>query len=113
MMTKTLFVDSRTKVKVDHANFVIALPEQMTLRDARVRIDNVRTIDTFTTVSSWNKYLYFLDGSGGLTHVSLSEGAHTGSTYAAEMASKSGRSCIYVHASKSLQLGYAAATRVI
>ena len=45
--------------------------------------------------------------------VSLTEGAHTGSTFAVEVASKSGRSCTYVPASDSLQLGYAAATRVI
>ena len=110
MTTQTLFVDSRTKVKGDHANFVIALPEQMTLRDARVRIDNVRTIHTFKTVSSRYKYLYFLDGSGGLTHVSLTEGARTGSTFVVEVASKSGRSWTYVPASNSLQLGYATAT---
>ena len=41
--TKTLYVDSRTRIRGTHSDFAVSLPEQMTLRDARVRIDNIRT----------------------------------------------------------------------
>ena len=60
--TKTLYVDSRTKIRSSHSDFSVSLPEQMTLRDARVRVDNIRTTDTFATVSARNRYVYFLNG---------------------------------------------------
>ena len=69
MATKTLYVDSRTRVSGSHSDFTISLPEQLNLRDARVRVDGIRTTDTFMTVSERNKYAYFEDGSGGLTWV--------------------------------------------
>ena len=110
--TKTLYVDSRAKIRGSHSDFVVSLPEQMTLRDARVRIDNIRTTDTFTTVSSRNRYVYFLNGSG-LTATALTEGAYTGPTFATELATKSGRTCTYLAGSNSLQVAYAAATRIV
>ena len=110
--TKTLYVDSRAKIRGSHSDFVVSLPEQMTLRDARVRVDNIRTTDTFTTVSSRNRYVYFLNGSS-LSAFALADGAYTGATFATELAAKSTRSCTYVAASNSLQVAYAAATRII
>ena len=110
--TKTLYVDSRTRVRGSHSDFAVSLPEQMTLRDARVRIDNIRTTDTFTTVSSRNRYVYFLSGAS-LTAVALADGAYIGTTLAAELATKSGRSCTYLAGSNSLQLAYAPTTRII
>jgi hypothetical protein len=110
--TKTLYVDSRTRIRGTHADFAVSLPEQMTLRDARVRIDNIRTTDTFTTVSSRNRYVYFLNGSS-LTASELTHGAYTGATFAAELTTKSGRSCTYQAATNSLQMDYAAATRIV
>ena len=71
MATKTLCVDSRTKIKGHHADFSISLPEQMTLRGARLFVDAIRTTDTFPTVSSRNRYVYFLNGSGGLNAYAL------------------------------------------
>lgn len=110
--TKTLYVDSRTRIRGTHSDFAVSLPEQMTLRDSRVRVDNIRTTDTFTTVSARNRYVYFLNGAS-LTTVALAEGAYTGATFAAELATKSGRSCTYLAGSNSLQVAYAAATRIV
>ena len=110
--TKTLYVDSRARIRGTHSDFAVSLPEQMTLRDARVRIDNIRTTDTFTTVSARNRYVYFLNGAS-LTAAALTEGTYTGTTFAAELATKSGRSCTYLGSSNSLQVAYAPTTRVI
>ena len=110
--TKTLYVDSRERVRGTNSDFAVSLSEQMTLRDSRVRVDNIRTTDTFTTVSARNRYVYFLNGAS-LTAVALAEGAYTGTTFAAELATKSGRSCTYLAGSNSLQVAYAPTTRII
>ena len=110
MATKTLYIDSRTKIAGTHSDFKVSLPEELTLRGARVRVDNIRTTDTFKTVSSRNS---FLDGSGGLSSVALDEAAYTGSTFATELAAKSSRTCTYVATSNSLQLAYASSTRIV
>ena len=65
------------------------------------------------TVSSKNRYVYFLNGSGGLNAYALTPGASTGTTFAAELAAKSGRSCTYQPISNSIQLGYADGTRIV
>ena len=104
MTTTTLFIDSRTKISGTHADFRVSIPEQVTLRGARMRLDNIRTTDTITTVSSRNKYAYFLDGAGGLTSVTLIESAYIGVTFPAELASKSGRASTYLSSTNSLQV---------
>ena len=113
MATKTLYIDSRTKIAGTHSDFKVSLPEELTLRGARVRVDNIRTTDTFKTVSNRNKFAYFLDGSGGLGSVALDEAAYTGSTFATELAAKSSRACTYVATSNALQLAYASSTRIV
>ena len=113
MTTKTIFVDSRTKIKGNNANFSISLPEQMTLRDARIRVENIRLTDTFATVSDRNRYVYFLNGSGSLSAFALTPGAYTGVTFASELEFKSGRSCAYQADSNSIKLGYAEGTRIV
>ena len=113
MATKTLHIDSRTKIAGTHSDFKVSLPEELTLRGARVRVDNIRTTDTFKTISSRNKFAYFLDGSGGLSSVALDEAAYTGQTLATELAAKSSRACTYVATSNALQLAYASSTRII
>ena len=112
MATKTLYIDSRTKISGNHADFKVSLPEELTLRGARVRVDNIRTTDTFKTVSSRNKLAYFLEG-GGLSSVASDEAVYTGSTFATELAAKSSRACTYVTTSNALQLAYTAATCII
>ena len=57
--------------------------------------------------------MYFLNGTGGLSALSLAPGAYTGATFAAELAAKSGRSCTYYPGSNSIQLGYAEGTRIV
>ena len=113
MTTTTLFIDSRTKISGTHADFRVSLPEQVTLRGSRMRVDSIRTTDTITTVSARNKYAYFLDGAGGLTSVELGDAAYIGSTFATQLATKSGRSCTYLSATNSLQVAYAETTRII
>ncbi len=46
MTTKTLYVDSRTRIRGSHADFSITLQEAMTLRGARLFVDAIRTTDT-------------------------------------------------------------------
>ena len=75
MATKTLYVDSRTRIRGSHADFSVSLPEAMTLRGARLFVDAIRMTDTFPTVSSRNRYVYFLNGSGGLSAYALTPGA--------------------------------------
>ncbi len=113
MTTKTLYIDSRTKINGNHADFSISLPEQMTLRDARVCIENIRMTDTFATVSNRNKYVYFRNGSGSLSAFALTPGAYTGTTFAAELAAKSSRSWTHQPSSNSVQLGHAEGTRIV
>ena len=113
MATKTLYVDSRTRIRGSHADFSISLPEAITLRGARLYVDAIRTTDTFPTVSDRNRYVYFLNGTGGLSAYSLAPGAYTGATFAAELAAKSGRSCTYFPGSNSIRLGYAEGTRLV
>ena len=91
MTTKTLYIDSRTKINGNHEDFSISLPEQMTLWGSRVRIENIRMTDTFATVSDRSRYVYFLNGSGSLSAFALSPGAYTGVTFASELEFKSGR----------------------
>ncbi len=113
MATKTLYVDSRTRIRGSHADFSVSLPEGITLRGARLFVDAIRTTDTFPTVSDRNRYVYFLNGTGGLSVYALTPGAYTGASFAAELAARSGRSCTYSSGSNSIQLGYAAGTRVV
>ena len=84
MATKTLYVDSRTRIRGKHADFSISLPEAMTRRGARLFVDAIRTTNTFPTVSSRNRYVYFLNGSG-LSAIALAPGAYMGATFAAEL----------------------------
>ena len=85
----------------------------MSLRGARVRVENIRMTDTFATVSDRNRYVYFLNGPGSLSAFALSPGAYTGTTFAVELAVKSGRSCTHQPGSNSIQLGYAEGTRIV
>ena len=39
MATKTLYVDSRTRIRGSHADFSISLPEAITLRGARLFVE--------------------------------------------------------------------------
>ena len=93
MTTKTLYVDSCTRIRGSHDDFSISLPGATTLRGARLYVDAIRTTDTLPTVSSRNRYVYFLNGTGGLSAYALTQGAYIGTTFAAELAAKSGRSC--------------------
>ena len=84
MAITSLFIDSRTKISGTHADFKVSLPEQVTLRGARLRVDNIRTVDTIKTVSSRNKYVYFRSAlsTGGLAFHVLEEEAYTGASFA-------------------------------
>ena len=113
MATKTLYVDSRTRIRGSHADFSVSLPEGITLRGARLFVDAIRTTDTFPTVSDRNRYVYFRGAAGSLWAYTLTPGAYTGASFAAELAAASGRSCSYNSGRNSIQLTNAAGTSLI
>ena len=84
MATKTIFVDSRTRIWGSHADFSVSLPEGITLRGARLFVDAIRTTDTFPTISERNRYAYFRGASNSLWVYTLTPGAYTGASFAAE-----------------------------
>ena len=113
MATKTIYVDSRTRIRGNHADFSVSLPEGITLRGARLFVDAIRTTDTFPTISDRNRYAYFRGASNSLWVYTLTSGAYTGASFAAELAAVSGRSCSYNSGSNSIQLANAAGTSII
>ena len=113
MATKTIFVDSRTRMRGSHADFSVSLPEGITLRGARLFVDAIRTTDTFPTVSDRNRYAYFRGASNSLWVYTLTPGAYTGASFAAELAAVSGRSCSYNSGRNSIQLTNAAGSSII
>ena len=113
MATKTLFVDSRTRIRGSHADFSVSLPEGITLRGARLFVDASRTTDTFPTISDRNKYAYVRGASNSLWVYTLTPGAYTGASVAAELAAVSGRSCSYNSGRNSIQLTNAEGTSLI
>ena len=113
MATKTLYVGSRTRIRGNHADFSISLPEGITLRGARLFVDAIRTTDTFPTVSTRNRYAYFRGAADSLWAYTLTPGAYTGASFAAQLAAVSGRSCTYNSGSNSIQLTNSTGTSII
>ncbi len=113
MATKTIFVDSRTRIRGSHADFSVSLLEGITLRGARLFVDAIRTTDTFPTISERNRYAYFRGASNSLWVYTLTPGAYTGTSFAAELAAVSGRACSYNSGRNSLQLTNTANTSLM
>lgn len=113
MPITSLFIDSRTKISGTHADFKVSLPDPVTLRGARVRVDGIRTVDTIKTVTDRNKYVYFRNPTSGFTFAELEHVAYTGVAFAQELESKTGRSAGYSANRNALVLSYGVATGII
>ena len=93
-MTTVIFVDSRMRTIGTDSDFEIDLRESVHLSNARLRVDKLTFTDSFLTTDA-GAHLYFSNGAGGISHVSIPEGAYTGPTLAATIQSATGRATSY------------------
>jgi hypothetical protein len=93
-MTTVIFVDSRMRTIGSDSDFEIDLRESVHLSNARLRVDKLTFTDSFLTTDA-GAHLYFSNGAGGISHVSIPEGAYTGPTLAATIQSATGRTTTY------------------
>jgi hypothetical protein len=111
MTTTTIFVDSRMRAPGGTDNeFEITLRETVHMSDARLRVDNLTFSDSFLTTDA-GRSLYFSDGSGGFSSVTVPEAAYTGASLAAAIQSATGRSTFYDPLVNSITHTLAAANR--
>jgi len=83
------------------SDFEVDLRETIHLSNARLRVDKLTFTDSFLTTDA-GAHLYFSDGAGGISHVSVPEGAYTGQTLAAAIQVATGRSTIYTPMTNSI-----------
>ena len=93
-MTTVIFVDSRMRTTGTDSDFEVDLRESVHLSNARLRVDKLTFTDSFLTTDA-GAHLYFSNGAGGISHVSIAEGAYTGPTLAAAIQSATGRTTTY------------------
>jgi hypothetical protein len=93
-MTTAIFVDSRMRTAGTDSDFEINLRESLHFSNARLRLDKVTFTDSFLTTDA-GAHLYFSDGNSGITHVTIPQGAYTGSTLAAAIQTITGRTTFY------------------
>ena len=93
-MTTALFVDSRMRTAGTDSDFEFDLRESIQFSNARLRVDNITFTDSFLTTDA-GSHLYFSDGSSGLTHVTIPDGAYTGATLSSAIQSATGRNTFY------------------
>jgi hypothetical protein len=89
-MTTAIFVDSRLKAVGTDSSFEVNLRESVQLSNARMRVDKINFTDSFLTTDAGSN-LYFSNGAGSITSVSVPEGAYTGSSLAAAIQTATGR----------------------
>jgi hypothetical protein len=100
-MTTVIFADSRMRTSGTDSDFEVDLRETIHLSNARLRVDKLTFTDSFLTTDA-GAHLYFSDGAGGVSHVSVPEGAYTGTTLAAAIQVATGRSTIYTPMTNSI-----------
>ena len=83
------------------SDFEVDLRETIHLSNARLRIDKLTFTDSFLTTDA-GAHLYFQNGANGISHVSIPEGAYTGTTLAAAIQVATGRSTIYTPMTNSI-----------
>ena len=76
-MTQVIWVDSRTRVSGSDSDFEVSLRESVQLSDTRVSVDKLTFVDSFLTTDA-GQNLYFLAPGGGVSTVSIPQGAYTG-----------------------------------
>ena len=93
-MQSVLFIDSRQKTEGSDSSFSIELRESLHLTEHGMRVDKLRLTNSFLT-TDLGKYIYYKDGSGGITSHALPEQAYTGAQLAAVMQTASSRTTTY------------------
>ena len=111
MTTAVVWVDSRRRASgASDSDFEVGLRETIHMSNARLRVDKVTFTDSFLTTDAGSN-LYFSNGSGGLSHVSIPEGAYTGTSLAAAIQTATGRTTIYAALTNSITHTLAAANQ--
>ena len=102
-MTTAIFVDSRMRTSGtdSDSDFQVDLRESVHLSNARLRVDKLTFTDSFLTTDA-GANLYFSNGSGGINHVTIPEGAYIGPTLAAAIQTATGRTTTYDIAKNSI-----------
>jgi len=100
-MTTVIFVDSRMRTIGTDSDFEVDLRESVHLSNARLRVDKLTFTDSFLTTDAGTP-LYFSNGAGGISHVTIPEGAYTGPTLAAAIQTATGRTTTYDIARNSI-----------
>ncbi len=91
----TIYVDSRLSASGSDSDFTITLRETVHIQQgARLRVDKIRFIDSFFS-TDLGRYIYYADGSGGLSYYALPEQAYTGTRLAADLQAVTGRTTTY------------------
>jgi hypothetical protein len=109
MTTAVVWVDSRRRSSgTSDSDFEVGLRETIHMHNARLRVDKVTFTDSFLTTDA-GSHLYFSNGSGGMSHVSVPEGAYTGASLAAAIQTATGRSTTYTALTNTLTHTLAAA----
>ena len=93
-MQSVLFVDSRGRLEGTDSAFSIELRESLHLTEHGMRVDKLRLTNSFLT-TDLGKYLYYKDGSGGITSHAIPEQAYTGAQLAAAMQTATSRTTTY------------------
>ena len=101
MTTTVIFVDSRMRTLGTDTDFEIDLRESVHLSNARLRVDRLTITDSFLTTDA-GAHLYFSNGAGGISHVTIPEGAYTGPMLAAAIETTTGRTTIYDSATNAI-----------
>ena len=73
-MQTILYVDSRARVEGSDSSFSIELKDSLHLTDHGMRVDKIRLTNSFLT-TDLGKYIYYKDGSGGITSHAIPEQA--------------------------------------
>jgi hypothetical protein len=85
-MAHCIFVDSRDRASGTASNFTLTLRESLRMdRYTRLRIDQVRVVNTFRLVNEDNRYLYVLEANGRVRVVTAEIGNYTGASLAANL----------------------------
>jgi hypothetical protein len=100
-MTTVIFVDSRMRTTGTDSDFEVDLRESVHLSNARLRVDKLTFTDSFLTTDA-GAHLYFSDGAGQMTSVTIPEGAYTGPTLAAAIQTVTSRTTTYDIARNSI-----------
>jgi hypothetical protein len=111
MTTAVVWVDSRRRASgPSDSDFEVGLRETIHMSNARLRVDKVTFTDSFLTTDAGSN-LYFSSGSGGISHVSIPEGAYTGTSLAAAIQTATGRTTTYAALTNGITHTLAAASQ--